>query len=568
MSTLQLENIPDELTQRPQWVTWKNVDGRKIPLDAKTGKAAKSDDPATWATFEEAVTSWRHRHHTGIGYVFSADDPFVGIDLDDCIADDGTIHEWAVDILATMGSYAEVSPSGTGIKVWVKGTIPRSLKTKQTEIYDRARYFTVTGRLVDGAPLAIRSVNGELTKLYEALQPARPAETPQPLPQADLDAEHARRWCVAALDGERQKMLAAGDGERHNRRYASAFALGGLVHTGGVTEQEIFDTLAVNFGPSQANAEKTIRDGIRDGMEYPREIPAPRPMGTTGTRGEHGYLFTLGKAIDDNPQAEHWRQEAERWKAESELWQQKYQKLDEWREWAVAVAALPAERISPTAKLAAFSLWPEMQSRQEHGEAEPKPIWIEGAAPRAGMSPDTYGKKLKELASAGALVREERRDPMTGNKRIVIQPAAFAQPSSWALPEPRKHGGTQAPRPAPACPSCGDEAPIVKERTVITRTLCGMCDTELAEHTFDQRRETVWDPNPQLARLENDSREPPNPQLAGWSPVPSTDVAPPADSPRLPVAPAALPYDSPGFVDGLLARLRAQAPPNAPVVPS
>ena len=59
---------------------------------------------------------------------------------------------------------------------------------------------------------------------------------------------------------------------------------------------------------------------------------------------------------------------------ENERWRPKSQKRDEGRAWAVAVAALPAERISPTVKLVAFTLWPEMESRQEHGATEPKPI--------------------------------------------------------------------------------------------------------------------------------------------------------------------------------------------------
>jgi len=79
---VQLENIPDELKARPQWVTHK----KKIPFNPRTGKAADTTDPATWGTFDEAYQAAQRRHHAGIGYVFSPDDPYVGIDLDDCSA--------------------------------------------------------------------------------------------------------------------------------------------------------------------------------------------------------------------------------------------------------------------------------------------------------------------------------------------------------------------------------------------------------------------------------------------------------------------------------------------------
>jgi hypothetical protein len=138
---------------------------------------------------------------------------------------------WGGEILAPMVSYAEVSPRGTSVKIWVTGMIPGSVKPKHIGIATAGRYFTVTGQQLAGAPPAIRAVTGELTALCEAIKLTAKTEPSRPLPPAAIDADHARRWCLAALDGERPKMLAAGAGERHKRRYASAFARGGLVHT-------------------------------------------------------------------------------------------------------------------------------------------------------------------------------------------------------------------------------------------------------------------------------------------------------------------------------------------------
>ncbi len=70
MTNIHVEHIPQELRERPQWVTWTYLDDQKVPFDARTGKAAKSDDPATWANFDAAVQAYQKRHHAGIGYVF------------------------------------------------------------------------------------------------------------------------------------------------------------------------------------------------------------------------------------------------------------------------------------------------------------------------------------------------------------------------------------------------------------------------------------------------------------------------------------------------------------------
>src|SRR3712207_1983971 len=175
MTNLHVEHIPQELRDRPQWVTWTCLDGQKVPFDATTGKAARSDDPATWAMFDDACRAYRQRHHAGIGYVFAADDPYVGIDLDDCIEADGRLADWAQAIVATLATYTEVSPSGTGVKLWVIGSIPGSVKTKQIEIYAERRYFTVTGQQLPGTPATIRAVESELADLYASLRPA-----PQP----------------------------------------------------------------------------------------------------------------------------------------------------------------------------------------------------------------------------------------------------------------------------------------------------------------------------------------------------------------------------------------------------
>src|SRR5947207_5014474 len=77
---------PTELLERRQWVTWRMepADGKptKIPYAPATGHKASTTDPSTWDTYERAVRAAASRGHAGIGFVFSAEDPYVGIDLD------------------------------------------------------------------------------------------------------------------------------------------------------------------------------------------------------------------------------------------------------------------------------------------------------------------------------------------------------------------------------------------------------------------------------------------------------------------------------------------------------
>jgi primase-polymerase (primpol)-like protein len=95
-----LDNIPEEMRRRPQWVVWK-LETRgdkltKIPyIGGGVGKAS-STDSETWRTFEEAAQALKTGRYDGIGFVFSSGDPFAGVDLDRCRnPETGELEEWA-----------------------------------------------------------------------------------------------------------------------------------------------------------------------------------------------------------------------------------------------------------------------------------------------------------------------------------------------------------------------------------------------------------------------------------------------------------------------------------------
>ncbi len=147
------EAVPTELRACPQWVgwqwEWRHGKWTKVPINPKTGRRADSTVRATWGHFEQALAYMQAHDLPGIGFVFSVDDSYAGVDFDKCV--DTATGEVAPDRLAmilALDSYAEYSPTGTGVKVFLKGKLPGE-RRKNTELgiemYDSGRFFTVTG---------------------------------------------------------------------------------------------------------------------------------------------------------------------------------------------------------------------------------------------------------------------------------------------------------------------------------------------------------------------------------------------------------------------------------------
>ncbi len=166
------EGIPEELKARPQWVCWREESRggelTKVPKIAGTSQNASSSKPETWTAFEDCIMAakQRPRFYSGIGYVFATDDPFVGIDLDGVREPEtGALSERAAEIVGRLASYAEVSPSGTGVKIWIHAALPRAHKKPGVEIYPAGRYFTTTGWILSDVPPTIEPGQGELEAL-------------------------------------------------------------------------------------------------------------------------------------------------------------------------------------------------------------------------------------------------------------------------------------------------------------------------------------------------------------------------------------------------------------------
>lgn len=178
--------VPAELRALPYWVVWRSDyvpsrdDWAKVPYDPRSKGKADTTDSATWGTYDQALRCYNnsilrhkitpaHQPFNGIGFVFQGD--YVGVDLDKCI-NNGTVEPWAQEIIDSLATFHETSPSGTGVKLWCKGVIPENGRRKgNVEIYTRNRYFTVTGHKPPTSPDTIRECNGELTQLWNRFFP-------------------------------------------------------------------------------------------------------------------------------------------------------------------------------------------------------------------------------------------------------------------------------------------------------------------------------------------------------------------------------------------------------------
>lgn len=147
------QNIPLELRQLPQWVVADmslNDEGepKKIPINARTGQPANVCDRTTWSTYEQ-VRSTGSGH---IGFVLAATDPYSIIDLDEP-QDAGQVerHNRILDLFPT---YAEVSQSGNGVHLVMRGAVPHGARRDGVEVYSHARYMIMTGDVLNNLPVA------------------------------------------------------------------------------------------------------------------------------------------------------------------------------------------------------------------------------------------------------------------------------------------------------------------------------------------------------------------------------------------------------------------------------
>lgn len=190
-------NIPEELRIRPQWVA---ADADKIPINPRTGQRADVTDPGTWGTFEQAMARGPH-----IGFVFTAGDPYCGIDLDAKHGDEGEAvqHQNVID---HFNSYTERSSSGKGYHIIVRARLNQGRRHDNVEIYPSGRHFIFTGNVV--RPLPIADAQTQVDTLVSQLPTAQASAPLEDVESSRSDAE-IHEIALNANNGEKYAALCA-----------------------------------------------------------------------------------------------------------------------------------------------------------------------------------------------------------------------------------------------------------------------------------------------------------------------------------------------------------------------
>jgi hypothetical protein len=190
--------IPDALKARMQWVLFQlleapNASGElklnKLPINPRTLANGSTTNPKTWCSYTtcvealpEALAAWARTPPTtyntkpatyvglGVGYVFTADDPYMLVDLDHSVdPDTGTIADWAQAIIETLGSYTQYSVSGTGVHILLQAQVPTpDMQHGDVQMWHAKRFCAMTGRPVRGTPPTIEPRQHQLTIVHAA----------------------------------------------------------------------------------------------------------------------------------------------------------------------------------------------------------------------------------------------------------------------------------------------------------------------------------------------------------------------------------------------------------------
>ena len=244
------DNIPSYMRNQRHWILYhfgpsnKNGKPRKIPDSAYGSRAININEPANWATFDDALHAFQMGGFDGIGFVFNGTD-VIGIDIDHCVdPESGQYNDVAKAIIKRMGStFGELSPSETGLHLYGRGKLPSGPRRNDSlgvEMYGEGspRYFTVTGRKIEGATdelVCDQQAIDDIHKMYiasakddkNAQKEAANASnrTSVPVPSAAMLSESDEdiiRIATAAKNGSKFERLMRGDTSDYENDHSRA----------------------------------------------------------------------------------------------------------------------------------------------------------------------------------------------------------------------------------------------------------------------------------------------------------------------------------------------------------
>lgn len=195
-----------------QWIVWRyeESEGKKPTKNLYSplwGTQASVSNPTTWASFDDAVRAYEAGGWSGIGFVFTKNDPYSGIDLDDTEGDQAA-YDRQLKVFQLFPSYTEYSPSGTGLHIIVKGSVDRGRRRSKIELYPHERFFTMTGNVYRDLPIV--ECQEHLDVLYAEMGgPADIYDNSLNLPEKEDDASILTRM-FEAVNGDKARDLYEG----------------------------------------------------------------------------------------------------------------------------------------------------------------------------------------------------------------------------------------------------------------------------------------------------------------------------------------------------------------------
>ncbi len=280
--------VPKALQARRQWVLWRLVHrpGAKKPTKVPYrpgGQHASSTDPVTWSSFEDVRAAYRRGGFDGIGYVFSPEDAFTGIDLDGCRDPvSGDVEPWARVIIDRFATYCEISPSGTGVHLIVEGWLPPGGRRRGgIECYDRARYFTITAQGLNDVPVGeVKSRGDELVAWHGEVFSAR-VGCANPLPSPPESA---------ASEADDDVLLGRARTAKNGAKFRALFDEGNTSAYGSHSEADLALCMLLAFW--------TRCDAARIDLLFRRSRLLRQKWDRSAGKGETYGQRTVRKAID------------------------------------------------------------------------------------------------------------------------------------------------------------------------------------------------------------------------------------------------------------------------------
>lgn len=288
MSGLILAGIPQELKQNKSFTMWNripiqdtkgnpilNKDGTpkmaKVPYQIN-GQRARPNDISTCETFDRCKLVYEQGGYAGIGYLFTKEDPYIFCDWDHVI-EDGVIDSEALAEIFSLGSYAEISQSGTGVHVIMRGIKPGIACRYLLEMYDGVRFVALTGNHIKGTPTDIQEApQAAIDKLYydkvlnpkasqKATQTTRCTRTPSP----NTDDYQIIQLCRKAGNGAKFRALFAGDISQYRSNSEADLALCNIMAYYTQDEAQLhrlFEISGLNRKEWDHKSDRTIRKSL------------------------------------------------------------------------------------------------------------------------------------------------------------------------------------------------------------------------------------------------------------------------------------------------------------------